>query len=110
VKTLSGFLLLACALGGFAQTNPLTPAGRAAAPPRPAAAAPKVLQVVAGIVGSDGTVKYLPRVQVLWMPKGYQEAESRANAFYKSEMDVASADRERKVAVLIQERSTPSNC
>jgi hypothetical protein len=109
VKNLSGFLLLACALGGFAQTNPSTPAGRAAAPPRPAAAAPKVLQVVAGIVGSDGTVKYLPRVQVLLMPKGYQGAEAGANAFYKSEMDAASADREKKVAVLIEERRNDLN-
>src|SRR6266436_402967 len=108
-KTLPGFLLLACALGGFAQTNPSTPGGRAAAPPHPAAAAPKVLQVVAGIVGSDGTVKYLPRVQVLLMPKGYKDVESVANAFYKSEMDAASADREKKVAVLIQERRDDLN-
>jgi hypothetical protein len=109
VKNLTGFLLVAYALGGFAQTNQSTPAGRAAAPPRPAAPAPKVLQVVAGIVGSDGTVKYLPRVQVLLMPKGYQGAEAGANAFYKSEMDAASADREKKVAVFIEERRNDLN-
>jgi len=68
-----------------------------------------VLQVVAGIVGSDGTVKYLPRVQVLLMPKGYQDAESRANVYYKAEMDAASAEREKKVAVLIEERRNDLN-
>jgi len=109
VKNLTGFLLVAYALGGFAQTNQSTPSGRAAAPPRPAAPAPKVLQVVAGIVASDGTVKYLPRVQVLLMPKGYQGAEAGANAFYKSEMDAATADREKKVAVFIEERRNDLN-
>ena len=89
---------------GLAQTHPSTPASRPTTTSRQAAVAPKLLQVVAGIVGSDGSVKYLPRVQVSLMPKGYQDAESSANTFYKLEMDTASADREKKVAILIQER------
>lgn len=43
------------------------------------------------------------------MPKGYQDAESRANVFYKAEMDAASAEREKKVAVLIEERRNDLN-
>lgn len=91
-----GFLSLLCAFSCLAQTHP---------PTSPAhAAATKQLQIVAGIVSSDGTVKYLPRVQISLMPKRYQDAEAAATTVYKSAMDTASAARESKVAILIRER------
>jgi uncharacterized protein GlcG (DUF336 family) len=89
-------LLTFGALAGFAQTH-------SAVQPH-TATVQKQLSVVAGIVAADGTVKYLPRVNIELMPKSYQAAEQKATAEYKSEIDALSAEREGKIRDLVEGR------
>lgn len=89
-------LLLLSAAACTAQTHP----GRLTKPPQPH----RQLKLVVGVVGEGGTVKFLPRVSIRVMPKGYADAEEAATAAYNAEMEKLRGDRDQKIRVLVDSR------
>lgn len=65
---------------------------------------PRQLKIVAGVVGDGGTVRYLPRVSVRLMPRGYADAEQAAANTFTSEMERLRSERDQKIRVLIEGR------
>jgi hypothetical protein len=62
------------------------------------------LKIVAGVVGDSGTVKYLPRVSIRLMPKGYAASENAATSAYTADMERLRSQRDQEIRVLVEGR------
>jgi hypothetical protein len=71
----------------------------------PSQAKPKVqLRIVAGVVGSDGTVRYLPRVDVRLMPSTFGEAESALTTEFNTRAERRRAELDDSLKALVGKR------
>ncbi len=64
----------------------------------------KTIKVVAGVVGDDGSVKYLPHVNIRLMPKSYYDAEQAVTQSYSQRIEVLSTQRDSEVKDLVGKR------
>lgn len=63
------------------------------------------IKIVAGVLDASGSVHYLPRVYVRLMSAAYGDAEQRATATYKQQLDSLRTEREAKLKELASSRA-----
>jgi len=96
VKQATALLCLLFSARLIAQNHPIT-----ASHPAPSS---KTIKVVAGLVADDGSVKYLPHVNIRLMPKSFYDAEQAATLTYSQNIEALSSQRDVQVKDLVEKR------
>ena len=96
MKQATALLCLLFSARLIAQNHPIT-----ASHPAPSS---KTIKVVAGLVADDGSVKYLPHVNIRLMPKSFYDAEQAATLTYSQNIEALSSQRDVQVKDLVEKR------